>query len=128
MAEKAKILDRVHVYVLDDDEAVRDSIASILAMHGAIVETFGSLGETREAKFDGKPGILLFDICLEDGFGHEFLVELRHRGVSLPAILMTGRFDSMTIEPIRQICDIIAEKPIDGDDLAMQIAAAVMNG
>ncbi|WP_167591874.1 response regulator [Jiella endophytica] len=125
MANAAKILNAVHIYLLDDDEAVCDALATILELHGAKVQTFSSLSETRNARLDGHPGILLFDVQLLDGLGQDLLVELRGRGVATPAILMSGRAEIDELEPIMEHCEFVLEKPVDGDELATRIAALV---
>ena len=125
MADSTKILDNIHIYLLDDDEAVCESLAAIFELHGAKVQTFYSLSETRNATLDGQPGILVFDIQLSDGLGHELLIELRCRGIALPAILMSGRSQIKDSLSSRELQEIFVEKPVDGDALAVRIAAVL---
>ncbi|MBP0614480.1 response regulator [Jiella mangrovi] len=125
MADRAKLLDAVNVYLLDDDEAICESLSTILEIHGARVQTFLSISETRSAHFDQQPGILIFDVQLGDGLGHEFLSELRSRGIDTPVIFMSGRIERGEMKNLMSLSEAVLEKPVDGDDLAVKIAAIV---
>tara|TARA_R110002020_G_scaffold15263_1_gene54543 strand:- start:222 stop:620 length:399 start_codon:yes stop_codon:yes gene_type:complete len=128
MTDLSKPLDSVHVYLLDDDEAVCDSLAAVLEMHGARIETFLSVNEMRAAQLENRDGVLIFDIQLQDGLGHELLAELRDRGITMPAILMSGNLEKGRLQSLSGLCEILLEKPVDGDDLALRIAAVLKPG
>jgi FixJ family two-component response regulator len=108
------------VYLLDDDEAVRESVAAILTLHDITVHAYGLASAFLAACFNAERACLLIDIHLEDGNGVETLSELRRRGVKLPAILMSGRIQHQGdrefegLEPF-----VFLEKPIDGDAVAL---------
>jgi two-component system, LuxR family, response regulator FixJ len=107
------------VYLLDDDEAVRESLAAILGLHDITVETFATAAAFLSAQFETHRSCLLIDIHLADGNGVETLSSLRRRGVTLPAILMSGRIEPRDRQEMENLGPVIfLEKPIDGDALA----------
>ena len=78
------------VCIIDDDDAVRDSIRMVLECHGYPVRTYASATVfLRDGPLDGS-GCLLIDVNMPDMNGLELLDELRRRGVTIPAIVMTG--------------------------------------
>jgi two-component system response regulator FixJ len=78
------------VYVIDDDAAVRDSLQLLLETYGIPVRGFAS-GEAflSTSPPDGR-NVLLFDLNMPAMTGFELLDELRRRGITGPAIIMTG--------------------------------------
>jgi FixJ family two-component response regulator len=84
---------RTKVFVVDDDDAVRDSIRVLLEVHGLDVEDFGSTGEfARSYRRPGR-GCLILDQHLPATTGIDFLNSPAGRGLGIPVILITGRGD-----------------------------------
>ena len=81
------------IFVVDDDDAVRDSIRVLLEVHGFEVEDYGSTGEF--ARHYRKPprGCLILDQHLPAVTGVEFLTTTAGRSLGIPVILITGRGD-----------------------------------
>ncbi len=117
------------VYLLDDNEAVRESVAAILGLHDITVHTYESAEIFQSLHFDEPRACLLIDIHLGDGNGIETLSALRKRGVQLPAILMSGRVQAQEpaefegLEPV-----VFLEKPIDGDAIAAMLEDMLNDG
>jgi signal transduction histidine kinase/ActR/RegA family two-component response regulator len=76
------------VLVVDDDDALREMVATALTLRGARVTTARSAEQARslEPGFD----VALIDMMLNDGRGDELLAQLRKRGVVNAAMLVTG--------------------------------------
>lgn len=81
------------VYIVDDDNAVRDSLMEVLRLFGFGTQAFASGQEVLESADSFGSGCLLMDIRLPDMDGFSVLELLRSRGVSIPVVLMTGHDD-----------------------------------
>lgn len=80
-------------FVIDDDAAMRESLEALLRLLDFNVRTFASARQFLEACSPDWTGSLLVDQRMPDMNGLELLTELRHRGICLRAILMTGHGD-----------------------------------
>ena len=79
------------VFIIDDNEAVRDSIAALVDIRGVPVETFAS-GEKFLAEYsDAAPGCVVTDFRMEQGMtGLDLQVALRERGSEIPVIVISA--------------------------------------
>ena len=112
------------ICIVDDDEAVRDSLASFLEACGYTVACFASalalltaLGETAEYL------CMLVDLHMPGMSGIQLLEMLRTRGIATPAILITAA-DSpgLRAAAAEQGGLSFLNKPVDGDTLLNAIA------
>lgn len=83
------------IVVIDDDDAVRDSVSTLLEAHGFSVRCFSSGPEFLQSNFQGKTACLLLDYHMPDMTGIDLLDELKRRGFSYPTVLITGLSDAM---------------------------------
>ena len=117
------------VHVLDDDPAMRDSLAFLLGTEGFAVRLY----ETGADLLDrlGKPaaGCVLTDIRMPGIDGIELLHRLRSAGHRLPVIMMTGHGDVPLAVAAMKLgaCDFI-EKPFDDGALLRALRAALERG
>lgn len=112
------------VYLVDDDEAVCQSLALALELEGYTVEICPS-GEALLAKeLPPSDAFLLIDERMPGISGLETLRKLRARGVRLPAAFMTTHPNPYFREAAGAACTPILEKPLLGDTLV----AAVRSG
>jgi FixJ family two-component response regulator len=81
------------VFVVDDDEPVRDGIRKLIASVGLRVETFASAGEFLKNKRPEAPACLVLDVRLPDLSGLEFQRDLTAAGIHIPIIFITGHAD-----------------------------------
>jgi len=82
------------VFIVDDDEAVRDSLRLLLETHGRAVKAFASGAAILESPPEAAAGCLILDYHMPLGNGLDVLDQLRARQVTLPAILITGLSDA----------------------------------
>jgi two-component system response regulator FixJ len=85
------------IFVVDDDEAVRDSIKVLLEIHGLEVEDFGSTSEFTSHYRKPAQGCLILDHHLSRTTGVDFLTSAEGRRLGIPVILIAGQGDP-TIE------------------------------
>ena len=120
MPEAAKVV------VIDDDEAVLDSLRVLIESEGFDVETF-ERASTFLQRFEGKlPGCLVTDVRMPDMDGLELLQALAARGSLPPVIVITGHGEvSMAVQAMKLGARDFIEKPFDTADLMTSIRDAL---
>jgi FixJ family two-component response regulator len=83
------------ITVIDDDDAVRDSVGTLLEAHGFSVRCFASGPEFLQSDAQQHTACLLLDYHMPDMTGIDLLLELKRRGLFYPTILITGLSDGM---------------------------------
>ncbi len=81
------------VYVVDDDEAVRDSLSALLEANGYTSRAFSSAQEFLAAAPTLRPGCVIADIRMPGMDGLEMQQRLIERALSFPLIVITGHGD-----------------------------------
>ena len=114
------------VHVVDDDEAIRQSVGFMLRKAGYAVVTYSSgtvfLKEvTREAR-----GCVLLDVRMPEIDGLEVQAKLSQRGIALPVIMLTGHGDVMlAVRAIKAGATDFLEKPFERFALIAAIDSAL---
>lgn len=112
----------LQVMLVDDDDAVRDSLAALLKTWRFDVGGYAT-GEAFLADADlSRADCVLLDVRLPDMSGLDVLKELRERNVDKPVIVITGHGDvAMAVKALQIGAQDFLEKPFDGDELAKRI-------
>ena len=113
------------VYVVDDDEAMRDSLALLLRGAGMKVRTFASpldfLADYRPR--DGE--CLVLDVRMPHLNGLEVQRKLVERGAGIPVIFISGHGDiPMAVEAVQRGALDFLVKPFDDDALLQRVSDA----
>ena len=109
----ASHLPKPSVYVVDDDDAVRDSLDAYLTLKGMNVTAFGSAQELL-SQDDVTPNIWILDVNMPSIDGFTLLEMLRERGHDEPAVLITGLGDpDIRARAERAGVAAFFDKPID---------------
>jgi two-component system response regulator FixJ len=113
------------IHVVDDDAAVRDSLAFVLGTAGWDVSCYASGAALLDVADGLAPGLIVTDVRMPGMNGLELIERLKQRGVRHPVIVLTGHADvSMAVEAMKSGVVDFLEKPFD--DGALQ--AAVQRG
>jgi two-component system response regulator DctR len=117
--------DRV-VYVVDDDDAVRNAVRLLFRTADLEVETFPSAAAFLAQADLERRCCLLLDIRMPGMTGSDLHDELRGRGVRAPVIFITGHGDiPMAVEAMRKGAYDFIEKPFDDEQLLGQVLNAL---
>ncbi len=106
------------VHVIDDDDAVRDSIRMFLANEGLEVQTYPS-AEAFIAVLDSAPaGCVVTDVRMPGMSGMELLAEIARLRLAMPVIVVTGHADvPLAVRAMKSGAVDLLEKPFKADDL-----------
>ena len=116
----------VVVHVVDDEEAVRNSLAFLLGTHGFAVRVHASAAAFLEIAPGIRNGCLVTDLRMPEIDGVELLRRLSAQGAMLPAIVVTGHGDvQMAVEAMKNGALDFIEKPFSDEVLIESIRRAV---
>lgn len=114
------------VYVVDDDEAVRDSLRLLLEDHAFVVRDFASCEAFFAGAGEPDGGCLVLDLHFPGMDGLALLRRLAEAPRRLPVIVITGRSDAATVSAVRAAGAIaLIEKPFEHDLLLATIDRAL---
>ncbi len=106
------------IFVVDDDEGVRDAIVAILQDDGRTATGYATGEAFLDAYHAGAEACLLVDAYLPGMNGFDLLDQLRHAGDHLPAIMITGQSDVKTaVRAMKAGASDFIEKPIGRTEL-----------
>jgi FixJ family two-component response regulator len=118
--------DAPTVFVIDDDELVREAIRGMLKSVGLRTETFASPQEFLRSKHPQGPSCLVLDVRLQGVSGLDFQRELADAGVRIPIIFITGHGDiPMTVRAMKSGAIEFLSKPFRDQDLLDAIHQAL---
>jgi two-component system, LuxR family, response regulator FixJ len=117
--------DSFVVHIVDDDEAVRQSLAFMLSTAGIPVRVY----ESATSFLAGLPmlqaGCLITDVRMPDMTGLELLQQLRGKGIKLPVIVITGHGDiPLAVEAMKCGALDFIEKPFAEESILRAVRAA----
>lgn len=114
------------VFIVDDDDAVRDSLSVLLECAGFCVESFASPSEFLSSGAAGRPGCLLTDVRMPEMTGIDLQERLIREGRSLPVIVMTGHADvPLAVRAMKAGAVDFVEKPFNDVSLIESVQAAL---
>jgi two-component system CheB/CheR fusion protein len=114
------------VFIVDDDEHVRDALRSAMQAEGRLTEAYADSEAFLHAYRPGRVGCLVVDAKLPGMDGLDLLRHLRITGDALPSIMITGNSDvPMAVEAMKAGADDFIEKPIGYRELLAAIDKAL---
>jgi two-component system response regulator FixJ len=116
------------VYVVDDDEVIRDSLTVLLGAAGFTVAAYPSADAFLAASTQSA-GCVLIDVRMPGMGGLELQEELTHRGRRIPVILMTGHADvPLAVKAMKAGAVDFVKKPFDEKAMLAAIQRAFRLG
>lgn len=116
------------VFIVDDDEAVRESLEDLLDSVGIRVRVFASAIDFLAGYSADEPGCLILDVRMPGMSGLELQQELNRRKILLPVIILTGHGDvPMAVQAMKQGALDFIQKPFRDQDLLDQVNHALHN-
>lgn len=114
------------VFVVDDDEAVRDSLELLLEAAGHSVKVFEAALDALDACRARPPACIVTDVRMPEMDGLEFQEKLAATGVHVPVIVMTGHADvPLAVRAMKAGAVDFIEKPFGDETILASIEGAL---
>lgn len=111
------------VFVIDDDEPLRDSIQWLLEAHGYRVVLYDSAERFLADGAATQPGCLLLDVRMPGMSGQQLFDALIERGSRMPVVFITGHGDvPMAVAAVKKGAVDFIEKPFGEQELLRLVA------
>jgi FixJ family two-component response regulator len=124
-AEKATT-DGPVIYIVDDDNAVRVALGSLMRSVGLRVEVFESPDEFLRFPHPAGPSCLILDVRLRGKSGMAFHQEIVNSGMRIPVLFMTGHGDlEMGVKAMKAGALDFFAKPFKDQDMLDAVAQAL---
>lgn len=114
------------VFIVDDEEPIRDSIAMLMRSVGLRSQGFPDAHAFLAAYHPEEVGCVVLDVRMPRMSGLELQQELNRRGWTLPIIIVTGHGDvRMAVEAMREGALDFLQKPFNDDELIRRVQKAL---
>jgi FixJ family two-component response regulator len=114
------------IAVIDDDEAMQDSLRDLIEAAGLVARCFGSAEEFLESDLHTRAACLIVDIRMPKMSGMQLQATLKEEGCNTPIIFITAHGDArMRIRAMREGAVEFLAKPFDHHLLLKRVRAAL---
>lgn len=114
------------VYIVDDDEPMRDSLVWLVESQGFAVTAYASAEDFLAACHDDMSGCLVLDVRMPGMSGIELFDRLQAIHCRIPVIFLTGHGDvPMAVKALKDGAFDFIEKPYDDNALVDKVLAAL---
>ncbi len=114
------------IAIIDDDEAMQDSLRDLLEAAGLTARSFGSAEEFLKSDLHGKAACLIVDIRMPKMSGLELQATLKEQECNVPIIFITAHGDArMRIQAMRRGAVEFLSKPFDHQLLLKRVRTAL---
>ena len=113
------------VYIVDDDESVRDSLQTFLRSYGFDAQPFASAQAFLSGYDPTHSGCVILDVSMPRMSGIELQDRLIEEGRSLPIVFITGRLDVPSVSLLARGAFAVLYKPIQDDELLAAVIATL---
>ena len=114
------------VFVVDDDQAIRNSLKWLIESVGLQVETYASADEFMRSYYPGRAGCLLLDVRMPGMSGLELQEYLARNDIPIPIIIITGHGDvPMAVRAMKAGAIDFIDKPFNDELLLESIRNAL---
>jgi two-component system, LuxR family, response regulator FixJ len=120
------VASRSVIHVVEDDEAMRDSLVELLEDGGYTVRAYTRAEELLARNTAIEPGCIISDVRMPGIDGLTLLRRLRAGGSTMPLMLITGHGDiSMAVAAMKAGAVDFLEKPFEADALLAAVGTAL---
>ena len=114
------------VFIIDDDEAIRDSLRWMLKSRGIASQSWDSAESFLAAYGEAMHGCLVLDIRMDGMSGLDLFDRLNELKCRLPVIFLTGHADvPMAVAALKKGAHDFVEKPFNDNELVDKIDGAL---
>jgi FixJ family two-component response regulator len=114
------------VFIIDDDESLRNALERLFRMVGLRAKTFGTTSEFLRSNLQDAPSCLVLDVRLPGTSGLDFQAELTKADIKIPIIFMTGYGDiPMTVKAMKAGALEFLPKPFNDQDMLDSVHIAL---
>jgi FixJ family two-component response regulator len=114
------------IAIIDDDEAMQDSLRDLIEAAGLVARCFGSAEEFLESNLRDQATCLIVDIRMPKMSGLQLQARLKEEGCNIPIIFITAHGDArMRIRAMREGAVEFLSKPFDHHLLLKRIRDAL---
>ena len=118
--------NRATVFVVDDDQAMRNSLKWLIESVGVQVESFSSADEFLRQYQPGRAGCLVLDVRMPGMSGLDLQEHLVEKGMQIPVVIITGHGDvPMAVRAMKHGAVDFIEKPFNDEVLLDAIRRAI---
>ena len=118
--------DDAIVFVIDDDESIREALKSLIRSVGLKVETFAAAHEFLQSRRPDVPACLILDVRMPGLSGLDLQRELTEAKINIPIIFITGHGDiPMSVRAMKAGAVEFLTKPFREQDLLDAIQQAL---
>ena len=115
------------VFIVDDDEAFRDSVKELVSSVGLAAESFPSALDFLAAFDPARPGCLVLDVRMAHMSGVALQAKLKAMGASLPIVFISGHGEiAMAVNAIKDGAVDFVQKPYHEQQLLDAINEALL--
>ncbi len=116
------------IFLVDDDEAVRDSLRVVLTAFGFPVQDFASGREFFDRADQAQGKCLILDVNLPGESGLDVLARLKAGGSTLPVVMVSGRAEAAAKRRARELgAAAFLDKPVAFDLLRSTLDEVIRN-
>lgn len=118
--------EQITVFIVDDEEEVRDSLKMLIESVGLIAETFDSAQTYLDNFNPSRPGCLILDVRMKGMSGLTLQEQLNKKPLHPPIIIITGHGDvQMAVRAVKSGASEFLEKPFNEQQLLDSIHIAI---
>lgn len=117
------------VHVVDDDQAMRESLSFLLSTDGLPTRVYENAEALLSRAASLEPGCIITDIRMPEMNGLELVAELKRQAAPHPVIVLTGHADvSLAVQAMKAGVVDFLEKPFDDETLLRAVRSALSRG
>jgi FixJ family two-component response regulator len=114
------------IAIIDDDEAMQDSLRDLMEAAGLTARSFGSAEDFLQSDLHGRAACLIVDVRMPKMSGLELQTRLKQEECSVPIIFITAHGDArMRIQAMRRGAVEFLAKPFDHQLLLKRVRSAL---